>query len=105
VLLSFKAGLRVKEIAALRWSMVTDPSGQLADHLALLDRAGERRNGGRVVPMHRDLRVAIATLMLAQPIKVRANRPVIYSERGNGYSANAVAVWFHNRHRNREFRA
>ena len=99
VLLSFKAGLRAKEIAALRWSMVTDSRGQLADHLALPDRAGNRRNGGRVVPMHRDLRVALAILMIAEPDKVRSNRPVIYSERGSGYSANAVAVWFHNRYK------
>src|SRR5262249_5844160 len=42
VLLSFKAGLGAKEIAGLRWSMVTDSSGQLADHLALPDRASKR---------------------------------------------------------------
>jgi integrase len=29
VLLSFKAGLRAKEIAGLTWSMVTDASGEL----------------------------------------------------------------------------
>ena len=99
VLLSFKAGLRAKEIAGLRWSMVTDSSGQLADHLALPDRASKGPNGGRVIPMHRDLRDALATLMLAEPDKIRPNRPVIYSERGSGYSANAVAVWFHTRYR------
>src|SRR5215472_17772448 len=99
VLLSFKAGLRAKEIAGLRWSMVTDSNGQLADQFALPDRASKGRNGGRVIPMHGDLREALAMLMLAEPDKVRPNRPVIYSERGNGYSANAVAVWFHNRYR------
>ena len=99
VLLSFKAGLRAKEIAGLRWSMVTDSTGQLADHFALPDRVSKGRNGGRVIPMHGDLREALAMLMLAEPDKVRPNRPVIYSERGNGYSANAVAVWFHNRFR------
>ena len=55
VLLSFKAGLRAKEIAGLRWSMVTDASGQLADHIALPDRASKGRNGGRVIPMHRPM--------------------------------------------------
>ena len=29
--------------------------------------------------------------------KVRPDRPVVYSERAAGYSANAVAVWFHTR--------
>src|SRR5262250_103849 len=99
VLLSFKAGLRAKEIAGLRWSMVTDSNGQLADHLALPDRASKGRNGGRVIPMHRDLRAALATLMIAEPGELRSNRPVIYSERGSGYSANGVAVWFHNRYK------
>ena len=31
VLLSFRAGLRAKEIAQLTWSMVTDTTGELAD--------------------------------------------------------------------------
>ena len=30
-LLSMKAGLRAKEIAALRWAMVTDDRGQVGD--------------------------------------------------------------------------
>jgi integrase len=87
VLLSFKAGFRAKEIAGLRWSMVTDTSGELVDQLALPDRASKGRNGGRVVPMHRELRDALAILMVAEPDKVRPNRPVIYSERGSGYSS------------------
>jgi integrase/recombinase XerD len=31
--------------------------------------------------------------------KVRPHLPVVYSERANGYSANAVAVWFLTRFR------
>ncbi len=34
-LLSMKAGLRAKEIAALTWAMVTDAQGQVADALQL----------------------------------------------------------------------
>ena len=42
-LLSVKAGLRAKEIAALTWSMVTDAEGQVADTLHLEDRPTKDR--------------------------------------------------------------
>ena len=99
VLSSFKGGLRAKEIAGLTWSMVTDASGVLADTISLPNRASKGRNGGRHIPMHDDLRDALATLMAARPDKVRPDRPVVYSERADGYSANAVAVWFHDKFR------
>lgn len=35
VLLSFKGGLRAKEIAGLRWSMVMDASGNVSEHIHL----------------------------------------------------------------------
>jgi len=97
VLLSFKAGMRAKEIALLTWSMVTDASGELADCIALPDRASKGNGGGRLIPMHDELRAALAALHAARGDKVRPDRPVIYSERAAGYSANALAVWFHER--------
>jgi integrase len=99
VLLSFRAGLRSKEISGLTWSMVTDASGTLADTIALPNRASKGRNGGRSIPLHDELRDALAALMDARPDKVRADRRVIYSERADGYSANAVAVWFFEKYR------
>lgn len=97
VLLSFKAGLRAKEIAGLRWSMVTDASGELADCIALPNAASKGQGGGRTIPLHGDLRNALAALKTIRGDKARPNLPVIYSERADGYSANAVAVWFHTR--------
>ena len=35
LLLSFKAGLDAKEIAALTWSMVTTATGELADTISM----------------------------------------------------------------------
>jgi integrase/recombinase XerD len=99
VLLSFKSGLRAKEIAGLTWSMITDASGVLADTIALPNKASKGRNGGRHIPLHDDLREALAGLMIARADKVRPNLPVIYSERADGYSANAIAVWFYERFR------
>jgi integrase len=97
ILLSFKAGLRAKEIAGLTWCMVTDASGAIADRIALPNRASKGKSGGREIPMHRELRAALAALMTARDDKVRPKLPVIYSERADGYSANAIAVWFHTR--------
>jgi integrase/recombinase XerD len=47
VLLSFKAGLRAKEIAGLTWSMITDASGELSDAIALPNRASKGKGGWR----------------------------------------------------------
>ncbi len=99
VLLSFKGGLRACEIANLTWSMVTTATGELADSIALPNKASKGKGGGRTIPLHDDLRVALANLMAARPAKVRPDLPVIYSERAPGYSANAIAVWFLTRFR------
>src|ERR1700726_621003 len=70
VLLSFRAGLRSKEIAGLRWSMVTDASGALSDTIALPNRASKGKHGGRHIPLHDELRDALTMLMAARPDKV-----------------------------------
>src|SRR5436305_3101203 len=51
VLLSFKSGLRAKEIAGLTWSMVTDATGELADAISLPNRASKGKNGGGTIPL------------------------------------------------------
>lgn len=62
VLLSFKAGLRAKEIAMLRWEMVTDAEGSLIDALSLPNTASKGKHGGRVIPMHQEIKTALSTL-------------------------------------------
>jgi integrase/recombinase XerD len=97
VLLSFKAGLRAVEIAGVTWSMVTDASGEIADCISLQNTASKGKGGGRAIPLHSDLRDALSRLLAVRGERARPNRPVIYSERADGYSANAAAVWFHAR--------
>jgi integrase len=63
-LLSIKAGLRAKEIAALKWSMVTDADGEIDHVIALQDIASKGRSGG-VLPMNADLRKALIDLHAA----------------------------------------
>lgn len=98
VLLSFKAGLRAKEIAGLTWSMITDPSGGIADHIALPNRASKGKGGGRSIPMHSELQRALTSLKAVRGDCARPHLPVVYSERADGYSANAIAVWFRTRY-------
>lgn len=99
VLLSFKAGMRAKEIAGLTWSMVTTATGELADTISLPNRASKGKGGGRTIPLHTELRAALMSLKAIRGEKARSHLPVVYSERADGYSANAVAVWFLTRFR------
>ena len=77
--------------------MLIDASGEVADVIALTNSASKGKNGGREIPMHPELRSALIALQTTRCEKVRADLPVVYSERGRGYSAAAIAVWFHTR--------
>ena len=99
ILLSFKAGLRAKEIAGLTWSMITDTSGEVADTISLTNSASKGKHGGRAIPMHPELQAALVILKEVRGDNARPELPVVYSERARGYGANAVAVWFHTRYR------
>jgi integrase len=56
VLLSIRAGLRAKEIAMARWSMVSDAEGNIGDALHLPNKASKGKNGGRTVWLRAELR-------------------------------------------------
>src|SRR5262249_12052869 len=71
VLLSFKAGLRAKEIAGLTSSMITDPSGELAETIGLPNRVSKGKGGGRTIPLHRELRQALTALKALRGERVR----------------------------------
>jgi integrase len=93
LLLSVKAGLRTKEIAALTWDMLTDAEGNLGSAIHLRNEASKGRSG-RVIPLNRDLRKALRDLF-----QVRGTSPyVITSERGQRTSAavivNLFAGWY-----------
>ena len=53
--------MRAKEIASLTWAMVADAEGALTDAISLTDVASKGR-GGRVIPISKDLRAALAAL-------------------------------------------
>lgn len=94
ILLSAKAGLRAGEIAKLTWDMVTDPSGRISAVIELPDFAA-KKGSGRVVPLHYDLRCALAELRVI----TNASGPVIVSERGWPMAPLSIVVWFANAYR------
>jgi integrase/recombinase XerC len=94
-LLSTKAGMRAVEIASVTWGMVIDAEGEIADAIALENRASKGRVGGRIIPLHLDLKAALVALHKERGDKARPDWPVIHSERDRGLSAGAVAVWFY----------
>jgi integrase/recombinase XerC len=94
-LLSIKSGMRAKEISSVTWAMVTDAEGEIADVIALENKASKGRTGGRHIPVHPDLKTVLIQLNRDRGDKARPDLPVIHSERDRGLSAAAVVVWFH----------
>jgi integrase len=89
ILLSVKAGLRACEIAGLDWSMVLDAQGRVSGTINVRD-AIAKKHGGRRIPMHPDLRIALERLArTAEPVG-----PAIRSYRGSHLRANSIVNWF-----------
>ncbi len=94
ILLSVKAGLRAKEIASLTWAMVTDAEGTIGDAIYLTNSASKGKGGGRTIPLNAALREALMSLKRARGNEAGPSLRIIHSERGEGYSAASVQVWF-----------
>jgi integrase/recombinase XerD len=89
VLLSVKAGLRAAEISNLTWDMVATPQREIGQLLELHDAAAKKRHGRRI-PIHRDLRDALATLKTLNP----SSKHVVCSERGGKMAPISIVIWF-----------
>ncbi len=89
-LLTLKAGLRACEVARLTWAMVTNAEGQIGKHIELPPVAAKRQSGRRV-PLHPDLRHALVAL---EPLRARRVGPVVVSRRGGPMTAKALVNWF-----------
>jgi integrase len=88
-LLSAKAGLRAGEIAELTWDMVLEPGGGIGPAIELRDQAAKKQSGRRV-PIHPELRQALATWR----DMTGSTGPVIRSERGKAMSPISIVIWF-----------
>jgi integrase len=89
VLLSAKAGLRAGEIANLTWDMVMDATGRIGHVIELRDSAA-KKGSGRCIPIHPDLRAALADLR-----QVAAHSEyIVTSERQGSMTPSSIVVWF-----------
>jgi integrase len=93
-LLSLKAGLRAKEIASLKWEMVTDAESKLAVEIALTNDACKGKKGGRVIPMNKELRAALGRLKAEAETALRPSPFVITTERTLNTSSYAIVNKF-----------
>jgi integrase/recombinase XerD len=95
VLLSIRAGLRAKEIALATWDMVMDADGKVGDVLELHDKVskgGKKGNGGRSIPLHRDLRKALVALA-EEKQPDRADR-IVAGERNGQVEPDSIQIFF-----------
>ena len=97
-LLSFKEGLRAKEISKLAWSMVCNSDGKIADVINLSNNASKGKYSGRIIPLHKELKILLADL-LAEKQKdeyFSLDKPVIATERGEHTTPQAIVNFFYN---------
>ena len=98
-MLSYKAGLRAKEIANLSWLMVCDSQGQLSREINLINKASKGKQSGRIIPLHKDLAVLLAELLSRQQKKnehFNLTNRIITTERNNKTSPQAIVNFFYN---------
>jgi integrase/recombinase XerD len=95
VLLAAKAGLRAGEIANPTWDMVVDPAGDVSSVIELRDIAA-KNGGGRLIPVHPDLRQALTAYRSLSTV----SGPLIRSERGGPMTPLSIVVWFNRAFRN-----
>jgi integrase/recombinase XerD len=91
-LLSIRAGLRAKEIAALRWSMIVGADGEVGEYIHLTNDASKGMSG-RIIPINRQLKATIIELFDTGDIDPSAH--VIRTERSAHTSAQAIGteIW------------
>lgn len=92
VLLSTKAGMRSKEIASLKWSMVMRPDGMLDNEITLINKATKGRSG-RLIPMHPDIYKALL-MLIGTGSKIQPDMAVVFSERQSYMTIDGVRLWF-----------
>lgn len=96
VALSFYAGLRACEIAALKVADAYDQSGAVRDTI-YLSAAQTKGSEGNTVLVNKKLAAALKRYAGSYPAHVKhADAPLIYSAKGKGFSAQTVVNLFAN---------
>ena len=101
-MLSFKAGLRAKEIAKLQWSMVCNSGGEVSDVINLSNDASKGKYSGRIIPLHKELKTLLVELLAQQQQNefFSLAKAVINTERGQATTAQVIVNFFHDLYKN-----
>jgi len=92
--LSYYAGLRVKEIAALRINDVFNDKGE-ANHFVLLSAEQTKGRQGRTVVLSKKLMALLELFYTGNNLSSRnPMQPLIRSQKGNGFSGNSLCQVF-----------
>jgi len=94
-LLSIKAGLRAKEIASLKWSMLVDSDGLIS--FIQLPNTASKGNSGRSIPINKQLRGILEEYLLSSkdtPCFDIHHSFVIQTQRSKNTSPQAIVNMF-----------
>ena len=96
-LLSFKAGLRAKEISKLVWSMLCSSDGKIADVINLSNNASKGKYSGRIIPLHKELKILLSDLLTEKQKDdyFSLDKPVIATERGQSTTPQVIVNFFY----------
>lgn len=95
-LLSIRAGLRAKEIAKLKWSMVIGADSEIGDSIHLTNEAS-KGNSGRIIPINKALKASLSELYRRNRIDECFDQNtafVVSTERSKHSSAQAIVNQF-----------
>ena len=99
--LSVRAGLRAKEIAELKWTMVLGADGEVGSHINLTNQASKGQSG-RTIPINKELKALVADLYEFEKMQHgfdTASSFVIRTERGSKTTAQVIVNqfyrWYH----------
>ncbi len=97
-LLNVKAGLRVSEIADLKWDMVLDEEGNIGNEIAFKDPSGKC---SRNIPLNKKLKESLEELKTLMSEKTFSGNPlpkqndyIINSEREVKMVPHSLVLWF-----------
>ena len=95
LLMTHYAGMRVGEVASLRYADVVDADGQLRDEIRL-DAAQTKGRHGRVVFVNAKLKRELQAYLRSHP-QTKPDHKLFYTQKraGAGFSANTLTQHFH----------
>ncbi|MEL6666420.1 MAG: site-specific integrase [Pseudomonadota bacterium] len=96
VLLSWRAGLRVSEIAQICWSDVATCTGELCDQVRVRRETTKGKTFTRFVPMHPELSSALQAL---RTNACTMEQTILLNRQRGAFTVNALTVWFHRLYR------